>query len=97
MLPLLIASAIAAAGILQYAIFRLLVARRRPVRLERGRAGRIASLASQKRPPVRASARPRNVGHPPPVPTFFPDLDQETPSLEEGIRQLVQSMESVAA
>jgi hypothetical protein len=94
MLPMLIACAVAVAGILQYLIFHMLTVRPPPVRIERGRAGRIASLGSGKAaapPPARPESK-----RPPVRPTELPERE-EACSLAEGIQQLVRAKARAAA
>jgi hypothetical protein len=85
---LLVASAFAVAGIFQYAIFRTVIARRRRIYVERGRAKRSVSLAPERIPPASVTSRPN--GHAP--------VEQIDPrDLEEGFRQILQAVERRAA
>ncbi len=58
---LLIAGALAVAGIFQHAIFRVVMARRRQISVERGRAQRSDALARQPTPRGVAAARPNGL------------------------------------
>jgi hypothetical protein len=85
---LLVASALAVAGIFQYAIFRTVIARRRRIYVERGRAERSVSLAPERIPPAFVTSRPN--GHAP--------VEQIDPQdIEEGFRQILRAVERRAA
>jgi hypothetical protein len=88
---ILIASAAAAAGIIHHAIFGVKAARYRPpARVKGGRAGRIASLASEG-PPLPLAVRRQDSRKREPAEPI------EEPNLEKGIQQLVLDMVSRAA
>jgi hypothetical protein len=87
---LLVASALAVAGIFQYAVFWIVVKRRRRVYVERGRAERAVSIAREQMPP--AFAAPRQNGRKrPPVEQIDPQ------DIEAGIRQILRAMKRRAA
>jgi hypothetical protein len=89
-LTLLVASALAVAGIFQYAIFRIVVKRRRRVYVERGRAERAVSIAREQMPPAFAASRQNGLKRPP--------VEQIDPQdIEAGIRQILRAMERRAA
>jgi hypothetical protein len=87
---LLVASALAVAGIFQYAVFRIAVKRRRQVYVERARAERAISIARGHMPPAFAASRQNGLRRPP--------VDQIDPQdIEAGIRQILLSMKRRAA
>jgi hypothetical protein len=86
---LLVASALAIAGILQHTISRIAVARRR-VHIERGRAGRIADVARAKMPPALAASHPNG-------PERAPIEKIDSQKIEERIRQILRAMEELRA
>jgi hypothetical protein len=86
---LLVASALAIAGILHHAISRIVVARRR-VLIERGRAGRIADVARAKMPPALAASHPNG-------PERAPIEKIDSQKIEERIRQILRAMEQLRA
>jgi hypothetical protein len=83
---LLVAGALAVAGIFQHAIVKVVVARR--VHLERGRAERYASLSRERTPAAFAPSRPHAR---PPVNPIDPS------GTKEGLRQILQAVEQRAA
>jgi hypothetical protein len=86
---LLLASALAVAGIFQHAIFRIVVKRRRRVYVERGRAEPVVSFAREQTLPDFAASQ--NDLKRAPVEQIDPQ------DFAEGIRQLVRAMERQAA
>jgi hypothetical protein len=86
---LLVASALAVAGIFQYAIFRIVVKRRR-VCVERGRAEQVASIARGQTLPAFAASH-QNGRKRAPVEQIDPQ------GIEEGIRQILRAIERRAA
>jgi hypothetical protein len=89
-LALLVASALAVAGICQYAAFRIAVRRRRPACVERGRAGRAVGIAQEQIPPAFAASRRNGLKRLP--------VEQTDPQdIEAGIRQILEAMKRRAA
>jgi hypothetical protein len=87
---LLLASALAVAGIFQHAIFGIVVKRRRRVYVERGRAEPVVSFAREQTLPDFAASRQSDLKHAP--------VEQIDPQdFAEGIRQLLRAMERRAA
>jgi hypothetical protein len=87
---LLVASALAVAGIFQQAIFRIMVARRRRVFVERDRPERNVSLAPERMTPAFAAARPNGLKR--------ASVEQIDPrDIEEGFRQILRALERRAA
>jgi hypothetical protein len=87
---LLVASALAVAGIFQYAVFRMVVKRRPRVYVERGRAERAASIAREQMPPAFAASRQNGLKRLP--------VEQIDPQdIEAGIRQILRAMKRRAA
>jgi hypothetical protein len=88
---LLVASALAVAGIFQYAIFNIVVKwRRRRVYVEQGRAMRAVSIMREQMPPAFAASRQNGLKRPP--------VEQIDPQdIEAGIRQILRAMERRAA
>jgi hypothetical protein len=86
---LLVASALAVAGILHHAIFRIVVARPR-IRVEPGRAERIADLAPERMPPSLTASRLSGLERAPIEP-----IDSQ--EIEDRIRQILRAMERRAA
>jgi hypothetical protein len=87
---LLLASALAVAGIFQYAVFRMVVKRRPRVYVERGRAERAVSIAREQMPPAFAASRQNGLKRPP--------VEQIDPQdIEAGIRQILRAMKRRAA
>ncbi len=85
---LLVASALAVAGIFQYAV--IVVKRRRRVYVERGRAERAVSIAREQKPPAFAALRQNGLKRPP--------VEQIDPQdIEAGIRQILRAMKRRAA
>jgi hypothetical protein len=87
---LLIAGALAVAGIFQHAIFRVVMARRRQISIERGRAKRSGTLARQPMPPAFAAARPNGLKRAAVEPVDPADI-------QEGFRQILRAVEREAA
>jgi hypothetical protein len=87
---LLVACALAVAGIFQQAIFRIMVARRRRVYVERDRPGRKVSLAPERMPPAFAAARPKGLKR--------ASVEQIDPrDIGEGFRQILRALDRQAA
>jgi hypothetical protein len=86
---LLVGSALAVAGILQYAVFTIVVKRRRRVYVERGRAERAISVR-EPRPPVFAALRQNG-----PKRRRVEQIDPQ--DIEAGIRQILRAMKRRAA
>jgi hypothetical protein len=87
---LLLASALAIAGIFQHAIFRIVVKRRRRVYVERGRAEPVVGIAHEQTPSDFAASRQNDLESAP--------VEQIDPQdFAEGIRQLLRAMERRAA
>jgi hypothetical protein len=87
---ILIAGAAAAAGILNHVIFSAKAARPFPARVKGGRAGRIASLASERAPRAFAAPRPNIRKRAPAEPADGLDI-------AEGFQELVRAVKSRAA
>jgi hypothetical protein len=87
---LLVASALAIAGIFQQAIFRIMMARRRRVYVEQDRSERRVSLTLERMPPAVAASRPKGLER--------ASVQQSDPrDIEEGFRQILQALERRAA
>jgi hypothetical protein len=87
---LLVASALAVAGIVQYAAFRIAVKPRPPVYVERGRAERTVSIARERMPPAFATTRRNGPKRP-------PDEQIDPQDIEAGIRRILEAMRRQAA
>jgi hypothetical protein len=87
---LLIAGALAAAGIFQHAIFRVVMARRRQISVERGRAKRSDALARQPTFRGGAAARPNGLKR-----AAVEPIDPR--EIQEGFRQILRAVERQAA
>jgi hypothetical protein len=87
---LLVACALAVAGIFQQAIFRIMVARRRRVYVERDRPERKVSLTPERMPPAFAAARPNGLKR--------ASVEQIDPrDIGEGFRQILRALDRRAA
>jgi hypothetical protein len=87
---LMLASALAVAGIFQHAIFGIVVKRRRRVYVERGRAEPVVNFAREQTLPDFSASRQNDLKHAP--------VEQVDPQdFAEGIRQLLRAMERRAA
>jgi hypothetical protein len=87
---ILIASAGAVAGIIHHALFSPKAARPARARVKGGRAGRIASLGSERSPPTFAPRRPDSRVREPEEPIDLPNFEKE-------IQRIVWALESRAA
>jgi hypothetical protein len=87
---LLIAGALAVAGIFQHAIFRVVMARRRQISLERGRAKLSGNRARQPTPPAFAAAAPNGLKR-----ATIEPIDPR--DIQEGFRQILRAVERRAA
>jgi hypothetical protein len=87
---LLVVCAVAIAGLLQYAILRAVVVRRRQLSLERGRAKLSVSGLRGRMPPAVAGSRPHALKPAPAEPIDPRDI-------EEGFRQILRAVERRAA
>ena len=87
---LLVVCAVAIAGLLQYAILRAVVVRRRQLSLERGRHKLSVSRSRERMPPAVAGSRPQALKPAPAEPIDPRDI-------EEGFRQILRAVERRAA
>ncbi len=87
---LLVVCAVAIAGLLQYAILRAVVGRRRQLSLERGRAKLSVGRWRERTPPAVAGSRPNGL-----KPTPAEPIDPR--DIEEGFRQILRAVERRAA
>jgi hypothetical protein len=87
---LLIAGALAVAGIFQHAIFRVMMARRRQISVERARAKLSSTLARQPTPPAFAAAGPNGLKR-----AAVEPIDPR--DIQEGFRQILRAVERRAA
>jgi hypothetical protein len=87
---LLITGALAVAGIFQHAIFRVMMARRRQISVERARAKLSSTLARQPTPPVFAAAGPNGLKR-----AAVEPIDPR--DIQEGFRQILRAVERRAA
>jgi hypothetical protein len=87
---LLVASALAVAGLFQQAIFKIMIARRRRIYVEVGRAERSVSRAPERMPQPFAASRPNGLKSAP-----VEHIDPR--DIEEGFRQILRALERQAA
>jgi hypothetical protein len=81
---LLVVSALAAAGIFQYGIFRIVIARRRRIYIGRGRVEWSVSAGREQTPQALAASRPNGLKRAP--------VEQIDPLyIEEGFRQILRA------
>lgn len=97
---LLIAGALAAAGIFQHAIFRVMMARRRRIHVERARATLSSTRTRQPTPPAFAAAGPNGLKRAAAEPINPRDIAAEPidpRDIQEGFRQILRAVERRAA
>jgi hypothetical protein len=87
---LLVVCAVATAGILQYAILRAMVVRRRQLSVERARAKLSVSRWRERMPAAVAGSRPNGL-----KPAQAEQIDPH--DIEEGFRQILRAVERRAA
>jgi hypothetical protein len=87
---LLVVCAVAIAGVLQYAILRAVVGRRRQLSLKRGRARLSIGGLRERMPPAVAGSRPNGLKPAPAEPIDPRDI-------KEGFRQILRAVERRAA
>jgi hypothetical protein len=86
----LVASALAVAGMVQFAAFRIAVKRRRPVYVEWCRPEPVVSMARERLPPPYAALRQNGLKR--------PTVEQIDPQdIEAGIRRILEAMKPQAA
>jgi hypothetical protein len=93
---LVVAGALAAAGIFQHALFKLLVARRH-LYVERRRDERSASFARKQRPSVLVASLANGPRRAPVEHIDSPGITEGSPDITEGLRHILHAVERPAA